>query len=140
MQNLNQNLICRNSYDFFRYRNYNFLFVYNNAHMESNHLEQKIKNFWEKDVWKANTKHIHNVKIKEAIEQVQKLSHNLKPNKKFFLSSDGEFKIKSDDKINGLVEKIKLENINYIKTHADAIPEYHFLIIEHKKSLLFLHP
>lgn len=108
--------------------------------MQSFELEQKIKNFWEKDVWKCNTKHIHNLKIKQVIEQVQKLSQNLKPNRKFFFSSDGEFQIKSENKTEVLIEKIKSDNINYIKTHADSIPEYHSIIIQHKKLLNFLPP
>lgn len=103
-------------------------------------IEQKIQEFWEKDLWKSNTKHIHNERIKDVLSQIQKLNSSSKPNKKFFLMTDGEFKIKNDPKIEIQIEKLKKDNINYIKTHADSIPEYHNLIIEYKKKSLFLSP
>lgn len=108
--------------------------------MENKTLEQKISEFWDKDVWKCNIKHIHNEKIKNILSQIQKLLNSLKPNKTFFVLDDGEFKIKSNSKIESQIEKIKTDNIIYIKTHADCIPEYHTLIIEFKKQLLFLPP
>jgi hypothetical protein len=103
-------------------------------------LEQKIQEFWEKDMWKSNVKHIHNDRIKDVLTQIQKLITQIKPNKKFYLLNDGDFKIKSDPKIENQIDKLKKENINYIKTHADSIPEYHNLIIECKKNSLFLSP
>lgn len=103
-------------------------------------VEHKIQEFWEKDIWKSNIKHIHNERIKDTLLQIQKLTNQIKPNKKFYLLTDGDFKIKSDPKIESQIEKLKKENLNYIKTHADSIPEYHNLIIEHKKNSLFLPP
>ena len=106
--------------------------------MDKTILEKKITDFWEKEVWKCNVKHIHNEKIKNALSLIQKLVHStLKPNKKFYLLNDGDFKIKSDYKIETQIEKLKNDNIIYIKTHADCIPEYHNLIIEYKKKSLF---
>jgi len=103
-------------------------------------IEHKIQEFWEKDMWKSNIKHIHNDRIKDVLCQIQKLTSSIKPNKKFYLMTDGDFKIKTDPKIESQIEKLKRENINYIKTHADSIPEYHNLIIEYKKKSLFLSP
>lgn len=103
-------------------------------------LDKKISDFWEKDIWKCNVKHIHNEKIKNILSQIQKLVHSLKPNKKFYLFDDGDFKIKSNNKIDSQIEKLKYDNIIYIKTHADSIPEYHNLIIELKKPFLFISP
>jgi hypothetical protein len=108
--------------------------------MDKTVLEKKISEFWEKDIWKCNVKHIHNDKIKNTLSQIQKLVQSLKPNKKFYLMSDGDFKIKSNNKIEIQIENLKNENIIYIKTHADCIPEYHNLIIEFKKRTLFLPP
>ncbi len=102
-------------------------------------IEHKIQEFWERDMWKSNIKHIHNERIKDILFQIQKLT-SFKPNKIFYLMTDGEIKIKTDPKIEIQIEKLKKENINYIKTHADSIPEYHNLIIEHKKNSLFLPP
>jgi hypothetical protein len=108
--------------------------------MNKNELEIKITEFWNKDIWKSNVKYIHNEKIKDIITQIQKLSNQNKPNKKFFLLNDGELKIKSEPKINIQIEKIINDNLTYIKSHADAIPEYHNLIISLKKQYLFLTP
>jgi hypothetical protein len=98
-------------------------------------LETLIEEFWTKEVWKSNTKYIYNERIKNTLIQIQKLSHNLKPKKKFILSSDGDFKVKNDNKVENLINQLKKENINYIKTHADCIPEYHNLIISIKNNL-----
>jgi hypothetical protein len=109
-------------------------------------IGEKIKEFWERDIWKSNVKHIHNERVKNVLTQIQKLNKSNKPNKpnklnkKFYLMNDGEFKIKTEPKILDQIEKLKKDNINYIKTHADSIPEYHSLIIEHKKKSLFLSP
>ena len=91
-------------------------------------------------MWKSNVKHIHNERIKDVLSQIQKLTYSIKPNKKFYLMTDGEFRIKSDPKIEIQIDKLKKDNLNYIKTHADSIPEYHNLIIEYKKNSLFLPP
>lgn len=101
-------------------------------------FEKKINEFWDKNVWKSNIKHIHNEQIKNTIYQIQKLESSIKPNKRFFLLNDEDFEIKTNDKIKSQIEKIKNENIVYIKTHADCIPEYHYLMIDLKKKLLFL--
>ncbi len=79
-------------------------------------FENILNNFWEKDVWNTNYQNINNNKIKCIIKSVQNLSKN----------------IDNFDIINNIKEK----NINYLKTHSDCIPEYHYLIIEYKKNLI----
>lgn len=108
--------------------------------MENKTLEQRIVDFWDGEIWKCNTKHIHNEKIKNVLYQIQKLVKSLGSDKTFYLLNDGDFEIKSTSKIESQIEKLKIDNIVYIKTHADCIPEYHNLIIESKKQLLFLPP
>ena len=73
--------------------------------MEKFNLEIKIQEFWEKGIWKTNIKHIHNERIKDILTQIQKLTYSIKPNKKFYLCTDGDFKIKSDVKIQKQIEK-----------------------------------
>ena len=53
--------------------------------MENTNLEIKIREFWEKGIWKSNIKHIHNERIKNTLTQIQKLTYSIKPNKKFYL-------------------------------------------------------
>jgi len=79
-------------------------------------FENILNNLWEKDVWNTNYQNINNNKIKCIIKSVQNLSKN----------------IDNFDIINNIKEK----NINYLKTHSDCIPEYHYLIIEYKKNLI----
>lgn len=108
--------------------------------MNKSELENKINEFWEKDIWKCEAKNIHNERIKNTLLQIQKLISSVKPNQKIFLLTDGDFKIKSNTKNESLIEKLKKDNITYIKLHADSIPEYHSLIISNKKQKLFLPP
>lgn len=110
-------------------------------HNENNHylkLEKAIGEFWKNDVWNSNIKYIYNKKIKDAIGQIQKLNSNLKKSGVFFVVDDDEFLIKSSGKILNQIEKIKNENIKYIKSHGDSIPEYHKIIIKYKKKILFV--
>ena len=90
-----------------------------------------INDFFNNDVWESNVTNIYNKKIANIIHQVQKLLKLLKPNNTIIMNEDG-FEIKEESDILEMINKIKHENINYIKTHADSIPEYHFLIINIK--------
>ena len=91
----------------------------------------EINNFFHKGVWESNVTNIYNKKIANTIHQVQKLVKLLKPNNTFIMN-ELDFEIKDQVDILNQINKIKNENINYIKTHADSIPEYHFLIISLK--------
>jgi hypothetical protein len=86
--------------------------------MDNNIFEfEKILNkFWEEDIWKINYQNINNNKIKHIIKSVQTLQKNI-----------DNFDI---------ITNIKEKNINYLKTHSDCIPEYHYLLIEYKKKYI----
>jgi hypothetical protein len=92
---------------------------------------QEITNFFHNGVWESNVINIYNKKIANTIYQVQKLVKLLKPNNTIIMN-ELDFEIKDQVDILNQINKIKNENINYIKTHADSIPEYHFLIISLK--------
>jgi hypothetical protein len=77
---------------------------------KNNIIDKQLNNFWEYDVWNSNYNNIYNIKIKNIIKNFQKLDKNY----------DYNF--------------IKNENINYLKTHSDCIPEYHELIIKIKNN------
>lgn len=78
-----------------------------------NNIDKVLNNFWENDVWNCNYKNIYNIKIKNIIKKIQFLNKN-----------------KNSNSINELKE----EDINYLKTHSDCIPEYHELIIKIKNN------
>ncbi len=77
---------------------------------KNNIIDKQLNNFWEYDVWNSNYNNIYNIKIKNIIKNFQKLDKNYDYN------------------------LIKNENINYLKTHSDCIPEYHELIIKIKNN------
>ena len=77
-----------------------------------NSIDKILNIFWENDVWNSDYNNIYNIKIKNIIKNFQKLDKNK--------NYDYDF--------------IKNENINYLKTHSDCIPEYHELIIKIKNN------
>ncbi len=97
--------------------------------MES--ANELINDFFHNGVWESNVTNIYNKKIANTIHQVQKLFKLLKPSNTIIMN-ELDFEIKDETDIFNKINKIKNENINYIKTHADSIPEYHFLIISLK--------
>jgi hypothetical protein len=78
-----------------------------------NNIDKILNDFWENDVWNSNYTNIYNIKIKNIIKKIQLLNKN-----------------KNVD----IIKALKEENINYLKTHSDCIPEYHELIIKIKNN------
>ena len=70
-----------------------------------------VEKFWEIDVWKVNYKNIYNKKIKDIIKNIQNNNYTIID-----------------------IQNIKNSNIEYIKLHAECIPEYHMLIINFKNN------
>lgn len=66
------------------------------------------------------------------MEEIQKLQKSI--NKKISFTRDN-FEINDDIKLLNQIDKLKKDNINYIKTHTDSIPEYHILIIQLKEEI-----
>jgi len=106
----------------------------NNTNNEQ--FNQKIIDFWEKDIWKSNIENIHNKRIYNVLYEIYKLQNSIKSHGKFLVTNSGDFKICHHSNIHNAINKIKNDNINYIKTHADSIPEYHLLIINLKNNYL----
>ena len=80
-----------------------------------NKFLKTIDKFWDVDVWKVNYKNIYNKKIRDVIKNVQNLPYK---------HIDRDI----------IINDIKNENIDYIKLHAECIPEYHLLLIQFKKE------
>ncbi|AYV80201.1 MAG: hypothetical protein Gaeavirus15_11 [Gaeavirus sp.] len=98
----------------------------------------KIDGFWQTDVWNSNTLHIYNNRIHNTISEIQQLNNTIKPGNRFYLLNTDDFEIKNNSDIIAKIDDLKKNNIRYIKTHADSIPEYHQLIISLKKDSLFI--
>ena len=87
----------------------NFNIIFTNEKL--NNIDKVLNNFWENEVWKCNYKNIYNYKIKNIIKKIQFLNKN-----------------------KNSINELKEEDINYLKTHSDCIPEYHELIIKIKNN------
>jgi hypothetical protein len=87
----------------------NFNITFTNEKL--NNIDKILNNFWENDVWNCNYKNIYNTKIKNIIKKIQLLNKN-----------------------KNYINELKEDDINYLKTHSDCIPEYHELIIKIKNN------
>jgi hypothetical protein len=87
----------------------NFNIIFTNEKL--NNIDKILNNFWENDVWNCNYKNIYNTKIKNIIKKIQLLNKN-----------------------KNYINELKEDDINYLKTHSDCIPEYHELIIKIKNN------
>lgn len=111
-------------------------------------FNEKIEYFWNNDIWKIDIKQINNNKILTIFSQLQKYElqlNNEKKNKlKFNINENYDIEIINDDKknIKKKINKIKKENITYLKTHAECFYEYHLLIndILNNKKTLYNYP
>ena len=79
--------------------------------------------FWELDIYNSNTDNIHNNKIYDIINSINKLKKN-SSNTIFNINDNLQLEIIDIKMINKEINKIKKDNINYLKTHVECIPEY----------------
>ena len=89
-----------------------------------------IDNFWLNDVWTINTNNIYNKKIVNIINEINRLQDLLddsdESNK--YILDGSNFDINNNSDIIEKINKLKKDNINYIKIHSNSIPEYHILV------------
>ena len=103
---------------------------------DDNYIDNKIIKFWNEDVWKINYLNIINKNIKDIITQI---NYQSKIKTKFTINSNFDFEIveHSDsykENIKKKINKIKKDNIHYLKTHADCIFEYQEFIFTNLKN------
>ena len=107
-------------------------------------LNEKLNYLINNDIWKIDIKQINNNKILTIFNQLQKYElqlNNEKKNKlKFNINENYDIEIINEDKknIKKKINKIKKENITYLKTHAECFYEYHLLIndiLKNKKTI-----
>jgi hypothetical protein len=80
--------------------------------------------FWELDIYYSNTDNIHNTKIFDIITSINKLKKKISSNTIFNINDNLQLEIIDVKTINKEINKIKKDNINYLKTHVECIPEY----------------
>jgi hypothetical protein len=90
-----------------------------------------INKFWEEDIWNIDYKKIYHERIREILNDNHKLNKKLL-NNNTIINIDQNYDIEVVDHtyILDKIEKFKRDNLNYIKKHAECIPEYHFLLIK----------
>ena len=101
--------------------------------------KKKLNDFWETIVWKSNIENIYDKKLYNIINSIQKLNHELKYFKKvqniideeLFITKTKHYTISDQEqKIIDKISNIKYNSLHYVKTHSDAIPEYHKFIYD----------
>jgi len=96
--------------------------------MDNNSL---IIKFWEYDIWNVDYKKIYHNKIKEIIYENNKLGKKLLyKNTMININENYDIEVLDHEYIINKIDKFKKDNLNYLKKHAECIPEYHFLLIE----------
>ena len=96
-------------------------------------MEKILEEFWNENIWKSDINFIFNYKIKKILGEIQHLQNKMN-NKDFSTNIINEnfFEINDKEYILTKINSLKYENINYIKTHAECIPEYHQILINYK--------
>ena len=115
-----------------------------------------INNFWDNDIWDIDYTKIYNEKVKEIFININRLnnqlinedeynvdscilegtsihmtSHGLIP--KFNINQNYDIEIIEHNHNKNImiqIEKLKKDNLNYLKKHVECIPEYHLLLIK----------
>ena len=95
-------------------------------------LQLVLDTFWKYDVWKVNTDNIYNDKLKTIIKRVNNLQQKLDKHRPSFNIINNEVYINDSSDIINQINKLKKNNMVYIKTHAECIPEYHMCVINFK--------
>ncbi len=97
--------------------------------MKDNELFEK---FWSEDIYQSNINNIYNEKITNIIELINKLekkiNSNLNSNTLFRITDNYGIEVINTKEIIKEVNKIKKDNIFYLKTHVECIPEYFKLV------------
>ena len=86
-----------------------------------------IDKFWNEDIWNINPNHIHNPIVLNIINQLNKYNSILNDDSsrsKITINDNFDIEIidkDNSDHIKKKINKIKKDNINFFKTHADCI-------------------
>jgi len=95
-----------------------------------------INNFWEYDIWNIDYTQLYNDKIITIINDINRLNNQMNYNNINYnntiinINHNYDIIITDNKYINTEIDRIKKENLNYLKKHAECIPEYHFLLIK----------
>lgn len=107
--------------------------AYTNNDILSNQSNNKLitdimDNFWDNDIWNVNIHNINNNYIQNIIQQINNLKKQLtNKNRVFNINQNYDIEIYDKKYINKEINKLKKDNINYIKIHVECI--YDFFII-----------
>lgn len=89
-----------------------------------------LKDFWDKQIWEVDLKHIQNQNILNIFKQYHKLSNDYN-NNNTHINFDSDFHvniINNKKEIKKQIHKFKKDNLNFLKIHADCFYEYHQII------------
>jgi hypothetical protein len=94
----------------------------NNNNNEQN--DKLIDKFWNEDIYLAHPDYIYNEKISNILITINKLKKRTSSHTMFSIGNNLELEVFDSKNIHKEINKIKKENISYLKTHVECIPEY----------------
>ena len=100
--------------------------------MKDNEINNK---FWDEIVYNSDPNNIYNSKINEIISNVSKLKKRLNSQTLFGINENFQLEVFNCKQIVKDIDKIKKDNIFYLKTHAESIPEYFKFIFDQNMNL-----
>ncbi len=91
--------------------------------LDNNNNNNLVDKFWNEDIYLAHPDYIYNENISNILNTINKLkkrtTHTL-----FGIGENLELEVYDPKNIQKEINKIKKDNLNYLKTHVECIPEY----------------
>ena len=105
----------------------------------NSHNVHNLNDFWNEQIWKINTKHIHNEYILNIFNNYLELEKELVEYETIFnIDENYNFTITNDKKnIKKKIYNFKKDKINILKIHSDCFYEYHLKTYEYFKKINF---
>ena len=98
-----------------------------------------MNNFWDNDIWNLNIHNINNNYIKDIIQQINNLKKQLtNKNRVFNINQNYDIEIYDKKYIIKEINKLKKDNINYIKIHVECIYDF-FIVLKKIVKLKNIH-
>ncbi len=91
-------------------------------------LDLIIEDFWNENVYNCNVDSIYNEHILTIFKEINFLKKKLSSNKIFNITNNFELEISNPKEINKQINKIKKDNLLYIKTHGDCFQDFFLLV------------
>jgi hypothetical protein len=86
--------------------------------------DEIINKFWNEVIYNSNRNNIYNDKINLILSNISKLNKILNSHTLFGIGENLQLEVFDSKLVIKDIDKIKKDNIFYLKTHVESIPEY----------------